>query len=764
MARYRLSAIGAAAVFELAALTAVLAPLWSSAAAPGQGPGGREATATVPAPTARDLAIRGNAAIARGDYAAAQESFEGVVACGGGEYRPRALAGLAALRRLEDRPWLGVPLLREADACFDGWDMSNGLVLWSRRTVLAESARTYVALGVPDVAYDYLPELRACSQAPCDWFNATVLTLDVLSAQHDWVRARERAVAALADVRIDDPSVWAVQRAARAAIRFRLAIADRNLAATDAALRAAAVALLELSDSGLPELLQQRAIATAADCRLEAGDLADATAAHERVELPAELGSKYAAEVLAQRARIAMARGASGADLSELHDRLAAGVEDWLAEWRSMPVRPGGVGTLHFATHRAAIATLLELDRYVLGGGAEDDERAVAAVFDHLEAALASGTLARGLGVGVTLADEQALAPADGGLLMFLSGIGSGSLLLVERDHVSHHVVRLDHGHEAAARALREAVDKPPPADARSAKGLAIVERLADRVAAGLLPDAVRRRLAGWRTIVLVGPELDRRDLQALHTGDGWLALGHALVHASSVSVLRGLRDRAARRPTPPGARLDVAVVGDPLLDPAAAKRWFVEPLAMTAAQRASLTAGLSPSQWHAWWGTAATAGALALPAVRSARALCVFTHGVQDYARERSAGLLLADGNGARALFADAIERLQVPAVVLLGVCGAAAGPVRMGDDGANHLGGAFLSAGADSVLLASGDLSVGATRDLLGHTLAEWQRGANLAEALRRARVRIAAEPARAHPYFFAGLRLVGLDSRHD
>ena len=110
MARYRLSAIGAAAVFELAALTAVLAPLWSSAAAPGQGPGGREATATVPAPTARDLAIRGNAAIARGDYAAAQESFEGVVACGGGEYRPRALAGLAALRRLEDRPWLVKPV------------------------------------------------------------------------------------------------------------------------------------------------------------------------------------------------------------------------------------------------------------------------------------------------------------------------------------------------------------------------------------------------------------------------------------------------------------------------------------------------------------------------------------------------------------------------------------------------------------------------------------------------------------------------------
>jgi CHAT domain-containing protein len=136
-------------------------------------------------------------------------------------------------------------------------------------------------------------------------------------------------------------------------------------------------------------------------------------------------------------------------------------------------------------------------------------------------------------------------------------------------------------------------------------------------------------------------------------------------------------------------------------------------------------------------------------------------THGVHDYERERSALLLLAPGAGHDgSLSADAIERLAAPPVVLLGACGTAAGPRRAGDDGASHLGGAFLVAGASAVVTAPGDLPQGATVDLVAEFLAAWERGVPLPEALRRARAAVAAVPRRAHPYYFAGLRHVGID----
>ena len=104
-------------------------------------------------------------------------------------------------------------------------------------------------------------------------------------------------------------------------------------------------------------------------------------------------------------------------------------------------------------------------------------------------------------------------------------------------------------------------------------------------------------------------------------------------------------------------------------------------------------------------------------------------------------------------------VESLRAPPLVALGVCGAAAGPNRVGDDGVHHLGGAFLMAGAERVVLAGGQLAVGATIELLG----EFTRGVRAdigpAEALRQARAAVRATAGREHPYYWAGLRLLGL-----
>ena len=133
----------------------------------------------------------------------------------------------------------------------------------------------------------------------------------------------------------------------------------------------------------------------------------------------------------------------------------------------------------------------------------------------------------------------------------------------------------------------------------------------------------------------------------------------------------------------------------------------------------------------------------------------------MQDYDRERSAGLVLAAADGqAPVVFAEQIETLRAPPLVVLAACEAATGPARFGDDEAGHLGGAFLTAGASAVVSARGMLSLGATTDLLRVALGQWRGDVGFAEALRRGRRAVQADPDRAHPDYWAGLRLIGAD----
>jgi hypothetical protein len=61
---------------------------------------------------------------------------------------------------------------------------------------------------------------------------------------------------------------------------------------------------------------------------------------------------------------------------------------------------------------------------------------------------------------------------------------------------------------------------------------------------------------------------------------------------------------------------------------------------------------------------------------------------------------------------------------------------------------------------VLAHGDLSLGATTDLLRETFSAWKQEKGIAEALRLARVAVAKDARRAHPYYFVGLRALGVD----
>ena len=83
--------------------------------------------------------------------------------------------------------------------------------------------------------------------------------------------------------------------------------------------------------------------------------------------------------------------------------------------------------------------------------------------------------------------------------------------------------------------------------------------------------------------------------------------------------------------------------------------------------------------------------------------------------------------------------------------------------EDGANHLGGAWLAAGASAVVLSPAELDVEATLEAMLALHDPLARGEGTpAEALRRARVALAKDARFGHGRYDAALQLHGLGHR--
>jgi CHAT domain-containing protein len=136
-----------------------------------------------------------------------------------------------------------------------------------------------------------------------------------------------------------------------------------------------------------------------------------------------------------------------------------------------------------------------------------------------------------------------------------------------------------------------------------------------------------------------------------------------------------------------------------------------------------------------------------------------ILSHGLRDPTDERPSQILLAaPGGGADPLSCDEVEALVSPPVVFLGVCGSARGPAREGTGPAAHLGGAFLLAGADAVVLSDADLSLGPTVLLAEAFLGRLRAGDGPAEAMREARLALLAA-GWSDPHDWGSMRVVGL-----
>lgn len=77
---------------------------------------------------------------------------------------------------------------------------------------------------------------------------------------------------------------------------------------------------------------------------------------------------------------------------------------------------------------------------------------------------------------------------------------------------------------------------------------------------------------------------------------------------------------------------------------------------------------------------------------------------------------------------------------------------------EGAASLGRAFLAAGADRVIAGLWRVPDRPTAALMQQLYAGLGRGADPAEALRQAKLRIASAPGTDHPYYWAAFQLTG------
>lgn len=669
-------------------------------------------------------------------------------------HTPLAQIGLASLARLEGHLPEALDRLEAARKSTARWSLQEPLPRLVRFDLHVESSRCYLALGLGDRAG---LELDAAEALAGDPGFARRIALDLaridLQLALGEVRAANRVAGAVRTQLAIDPGTQEerdLRRLQEGELGFRDLLIRMRLARDPAELATLAGEIERRFAAAEPGSVQRTRLGCdAIAAHAAGGDLAAALVVSRELNRPPFESLQRQAEIQALHLGLLLRAEAPRDELKREHEVLQQLAERLFGEWRAQPLRPGGTGTFHYEARREVLGTLLSADRALYP---EEPVRALR----HLEAALSLGTLSRRLCPRPIDVAQPGCRPANGGALAFAFAPGVAHLLLSDDEGMLHVEVPLEAGDRDRLADLVRAVDRPPLGEPETE--VAAARALAEAIAAKLLPAPVAARLAGWRNVLLVGDEGYVAALQALPIGGVPLGVGKAVAHAPSLSLCQALQQRAAARPPRPADGAELALLADPAIGAQAREKWQVDELALRPEQLDSLSAGLPAARVHRAVREAATAAALGAAEVAGAAQLTIVAHGVEDLRAERAAGIVLAGTPQPTLLRADGVETLKVPPLVALGVCGAAGGPRRLGDDGVHHFGGAFLLAGADRVVLAGGQLAVGATVDLLAAFTRSVRAGTGPAEALRAARAGIQADPARRHPYYWAGLRLLG------
>ncbi len=512
--------------------------------------------------------------------------------------------------------------------------------------------------------------------------------------------ARERLRAAA-----DDPDVHPRERAA---LLLRMAEIDLR-----GGLHAAAEALLDAAETAL------------ADCPPNAPERGD---------------------VAALRARRAISAGAERAVCEALRSDLRVHLAREAEEWAHLPLRGGGHAWLEPDRRRALLVELLRLEERL------DGPEAVLAAWLEIEH---PNALVRALDAPRTdlRALREAFLVAGQGSLVWCIGPESGVLIAFDSERVLS--APLEPGIRLAAacrRWLARLGTGDGPDVAREVRDL-------------LLPGPVLARLEGWTGATLLGLDALGEVPLALLTGASGERLGES--HALDVLPALSLGPHLARAAAADVARdRDLLFVAATRPSPRATGRvGMLEAFEFGPRDRTRVLAVHGPDRSTLLEGPGATRSALLALRWQTFDAMCFLGHGALDPARERPAVLVFsADPSAADAshdlLGCEEVESAAAPPAVFLLCCRGASGPSRRGEGLPANLAGAWLRAGARTVVHSHADLPVD-TGVALAHALLEG--AANrlpAAEALRRARVHL-LEQGHA-PQVLGRVEVVGLGHR--
>jgi hypothetical protein len=703
----------------------------------------------------RDLVEQGRERLwAGGQAAAARERFVAALALPGTWSTPFAELGLAALARLEGNLPEALDRLAKVRRRTAAWPMGEELPRLVRFDLHIEAGLCNLAMGLLDragaefaAAAEYVGEKGSPRMVALD-----LARVDLALAAGDLREARRttaRLRRALEEVPHDVAEELRRART-RDELRLRELLVERRSAPASQSTQQVVAELLAAFRSAEPGSTWRTRLGFEVAQSLGAvGEFGTALDVIGELCQPPYESLQRQAELHALRLGLLMRSGAAREACMPAYAELQQLAAELFEHWGGQPLRRGGTGTFQYQARREILGTLLAADRVL---APDLPMRALA----HLESALSLGTLSRRLHDQPLRVEELAF-PEGGGALCYLLTADAAHWFAIDVHGVEHFVVPTGPAVEDRLAELARRIDRQPVGAADLEHE--VVEGLVRQLAGDLLPPVLVARMQPWTSALLVGSEGVVPSLQALPVGGTPIGIAMAVAHVPSLSLYAALCRRAARRAAAEGGRQGLALFADPELSPGAIAAWQVEDLRLRTDQIDHLMAGLPVAQVRRLLRDQATVAALRSDLTARARQLTIIAHGVEDFRAERSSAITVAGSGAEDLLGGDLVEQLRVPPLVVLGVCGAAGGPLRLGDDGVHHLGGAFVLAGADQVVLAGGQLAVGATIELVGEFTRGVWAGVESAEALRAARSSVWSTPDRRHPYYWAGMRLLGL-----
>ena len=463
--------------------------------------------------------------------------------------------------------------------------------------------------------------------------------------------------------------------------------------------------------------------------------------ARERLSPALESDGRERRWLAVLRVRAARALGWSGGLAAAAEEDLRAVHRGLNAWWQAQESRRGGLGPLRDPTDRWVVA---EAARLASSDGGQ------AAALAVLEAPRRAGSLARDLGVGGLPAAGagSTLAPGGGALVFFPLWFEPTVVIATDARGVERFEVAPLVELQPLLREYSGLLESAPPVEASARRARTEeLRRIGGELGDRLFTPALRAHVGDWNALVLVGRDLlDDFVFEGLPWDGSWLGTRFAVSYLPSLEMGFALRARTAPVERPDA---EAWMVTEPELGAAVrAAHAELGPLGLSSEERDALQ---PPEAWSLRSLSGAEATLAALRDARPGSYLQVFTHGVRDASRERSAGLVLAPaGEHSGLAFSEDVELLHAPGLVVLAACGSGRGPMRQGDGGVSDLSGAFLRAGARTVVLSSTNLAVDAVVRMLPPFHAALGEGAGVAEALRRARASLAQDEAFSDPFF--------------